>query len=67
MRPEMMIIEACGLIADEVDFSLYDEDNDGFIDNIFAFYAGYGENLGVGAPSECVWPHSWDIAELTSD
>ena len=66
VRPEMMIIEACGLIADEVDFSLYDEDNDGFIDNIFAFYAGYGENLGVGAPSECVWPHSWDIADATS-
>lgn len=66
LRPEMMIIESCGLIDDEVDFSLYDEDGDGYIDNIFAFYAGYGENLGVGAPSECVWPHSWDIAEVTS-
>lgn len=66
IRPEMMIIEACTLIDDEVDFSLYDEDNDGYIDNVFAFYAGYGENLGVGAPEECVWPHSWDIAEATT-
>lgn len=66
VRPEMMIIEACGIVADEVDFSKYDEDNDGIIDNIFAFYAGYGENLGVGAPAECIWPHSWDIMEATS-
>ncbi|MDE5790002.1 MAG: M6 family metalloprotease domain-containing protein [Muribaculaceae bacterium] len=66
IRPEMMIIEACGMIADEVDFSLYDADDDGFIDNVFAFYAGYGENLGAMVPSECVWPHSWDIAEATS-
>lgn len=66
VRPEMMIIEACGLIADEIDFSLYDEDDDGFIDNVFAFYAGYGENLGAMVPAECVWPHSWDIVEATS-
>lgn len=66
VRPEMMIIEACGLIDDDVDFSLYDEDGDGFIDNVFAFYAGYGENLGASVPPECVWPHSWDIVEATS-
>ncbi|MDE6638809.1 MAG: M6 family metalloprotease domain-containing protein, partial [Muribaculaceae bacterium] len=67
IRPEMMIIEACGMIADEVDFSLYDADDDGFIDNVFAFYAGYGENLGAMVPSECVWPHSWDIAASTTE
>lgn len=66
IRPEMMVIEACGLVDDEVDFSQYDEDGDGLIDNIFVFYAGYGENLGAGVPSECVWPHSWDIMEATS-
>lgn len=66
VRPEMMIIEACGLIADEVDFSKYDEDDDGYIDNVFAFYAGYGENLGASVPSDCVWPHSWDIVDATS-
>lgn len=65
IRPEMMIIEACQAIDSEIDFSLYDEDNDGYIDNIFAFYAGYGENLGVAAPSECIWPHSWDIEQAT--
>lgn len=65
VRPEMMIIEACGLIADQVDFSKYDEDDDGYIDNVFAFYAGYGENLGAMVPSECIWPHSWDIVDAT--
>lgn len=66
IRAERMVIEACQILDDEIDFTQYDEDNDGFIDNIFVFYAGYGENLGGDAPDDAVWPHSWDIAEATS-
>ena len=61
MRPHKMVIEACEQLDDTVDFSEYDRDKDGYIDNIYVFYAGRGE--ASGAPAATVWPHSWDISE----
>ncbi len=58
--PEQMVIDACTALDDTVDFSQYDTDNDGKIDNVYVFYAGYGEADG-GAKST-IWPHSWDVA-----
>lgn len=57
--PEYMAIHACQMLDNTVDFSQYDRDGDGVIDNIFIFYAGQGEATGGG--SNTVWPHSWDI------
>lgn len=59
-RPAQMIYEACQLLDDEIDFSQYDRDNDGYIDNVFVFYAGRGEASGGG--SDTVWPHSWTVS-----
>lgn len=59
MRPEEMIIEACKQLDATVDFSIYDTDGDGYIDNVYVFYAGGGEADGGG--SSTVWPHSWNI------
>lgn len=59
-RAEQMAIHACQALDDIIDFSQYDYDKDGLIDNVFIYYAGYGEAVS-GAPSECVWPHSWDL------
>ena len=55
--PEKLVYEAC-MIADTlgVDFSRYDLDSDGFVDNIFFFYAGYSEAEGGGAAT--IWPHA---------
>ncbi len=52
-----MIMDACAA-ADSagVDFSQYDLDNDGKIDNVSVFYAGYSQAWG-GAPSDAIWPH----------
>ena len=57
--PEEMIIHAVELLDDEVDFSQYDTDGDGFVDNVYVFYAGRGEADGGGTNS--VWPHSYNI------
>ncbi len=59
-RPEQMIIDACRL-ADEagVDFSQYDTDNDGVVDNIFVYYAGHNEAEHGGANT--VWPHRFSL------
>ncbi len=59
MNPAAMIVEACMKLDDKIDFSEYDRDGDGNIDNVFVFYAGRGEASG-GLPSS-IWPHSWDI------
>ncbi len=63
-NPEKMIIEACQLLDDEVDFAQYDNDGDGYIDNIYVFYAGKGE--ASGGSKDTVWPHSWNITAATS-
>lgn len=44
-----------------IDFSKYDLDEDGWVDNIFIYYAGYGEaDSGI---KDAVWPHSTDISK----
>ncbi|MDE6561352.1 MAG: M6 family metalloprotease domain-containing protein [Muribaculaceae bacterium] len=64
-RPHEMAIDACNLLDEEVDFSQYDRDGDGVIDNVFIFYAGKGEHdSGV---ANAVWPHSWDISLAEPD
>lgn len=64
-NPEKMAIHACDILDPEVDFSQYDRDGDGVIDNVYIFYAGNGEN--EGAPSWTVWPHSWDVRYAGGD
>lgn len=59
-RPYEMAIHACQILDEDVDFSQYDMDGDGLIDNVFIFYAGKGEH--DSNISNAVWPHSWDIA-----
>ncbi len=54
-----MIIHACEILDDQIDFSIYDQDKDGDIDFVFVFFAGYGENLG--ADKNTVWPHMGDV------
>ena len=62
-NPWEMVIEACELLNDEIDFSLYDRNEDGIIDNVYFFYAGYGEADGGGANT--IWPHSYDITSVS--
>lgn len=55
IRPEEMVREAVLAVDDEVDFSIYDWDNDGEVDQIFVVYAGYNEAQGGAANT--IWPH----------
>lgn len=59
INPGQMVLDACTLLDDDIDFTQYDRDGDGVIDNVFIFYAGQGEASGGGA--ETVWPHSWTL------
>lgn len=59
--PYQMIIDACEILDQDpqMDFSQYDKNNDGFIDIVYVFYAGYGEADGGGP--DTIWPHSYEI------
>ena len=53
--PEM-IIDACNAAYNAgVDFSQYDTDGNGSIDNVFVYYAGHNEAEGGG--DNTIWPH----------
>lgn len=58
-KPEQMVIEACQMLDDQIDFSEYDRNGDGWVDNVYIFYAGYSE--AEGASANALWPHAWDI------
>ena len=60
-RPHEMVMEACRLVDGSVDFSKYDQDNDGEVDNVFVFFAGLDE--ASGASEEHIWSHAWYIKD----
>ncbi|MBO7069593.1 MAG: M6 family metalloprotease domain-containing protein [Bacteroidaceae bacterium] len=62
LYPGKMVAEACTLVAQMgADFSKYDWDNDGLVDQVFLVYAGYGEH--AGASENTIWPHECTLAE----
>lgn len=58
-----LLLEACNLIKNEVDFSKYDINEDGVIDNIFFYFAGH--NMAEGANGH-IWPHKWSVGGSNS-
>lgn len=61
---EEMIVEACRLADSQVNFADYDLNNDGVIDNVFIYYAGYNESML--APAETIWPHRSEVSDPTA-
>ena len=57
--PEQMVMDACKLVDSSIDFSKYDNDGDGEVDNVFIFYAG---DQGNGEDDR-VWPHQWYVKD----
>lgn len=55
MKVHEALEEACAQLDERLDFSQYDHDGDGYVDNIFFFFAGYNEAQGGGVNT--IWPH----------
>jgi M6 family metalloprotease-like protein len=66
-RVEDLITEAVTLADDDVDFSDFDNDNDGKVDGVYVIYAGYGEEAGGGSTPDAIWAHASSITTLTLD
>ncbi len=69
-RPKEMVKEACQAVDGSVDFSKYDWDGDGEMEEVFVVYAGNGEHDTANQPS-LIWPHMDNLAnygeQLTLD
>ena len=57
-----MIYDACTGLPD-VDFSNYDNDDDGYVDVVVVLFAGVGEAQAWRTVPESVWPCQWDMQE----
>lgn len=57
-----MVAEACQWAHKQgVDFSQYDWDGDGAVDQVFVLYAGKGE--ADGGDDDTIWPHMYSLSE----
>lgn len=60
-NPAQMIVDACTAANTAgLDFTQFDTDGDGYVDNVFVYYAGYNE--AEGAAANTIWPHRWSIS-----
>lgn len=59
-NPAEMISDACKAADPDIDFSLFDDDGDGDVDNVFVFFAGHDE--AEGGAEECIWSHAWVLS-----
>ena len=58
----LMIKEACQIVDKEIDFSTFDDDGDGYVDNVFVFFAGKDEASDPDSNSECIWSHAYYLS-----
>jgi M6 family metalloprotease-like protein len=59
-NPYGMVAEAIDAAAADVDYSKYDWDGDGEVDQVFIIFAGY--NQAQGADENTIWPHEWKLS-----
>jgi M6 family metalloprotease-like protein len=65
-RPGNLIVDACAAADKDVDFNEFDVNGDGYVDNIFVYYAGHNQAEGGG--TNTIWPHrSYIVSEFYFD
>lgn len=60
-----MVAEACRAVDaqyPDIDFSNYDWDGDGYVEQVFIIYAGYGQATGGG--ENTIWPHRALLSDI---
>lgn len=60
-----LFADACSAVDDEVDFSQYDSNDDGYIDLVYIIYAGYSQSI-AGNSTDCIYPKSGTLSLNTS-
>lgn len=62
---DVMVAEAVVAASNDVDYSKFDWDKDGYVDQVFVIFAGYSE--AQGAEPETIWPHEWFLKNNLRD
>ena len=60
LRPGQMVAEACLAADEEINFSDYDWDGDGEVEQVFVLYAG--ESEAEGGSANTIWPHMFSLS-----
>jgi M6 family metalloprotease-like protein len=63
-NPRAMISEAvrkARIANPQLKFAQFDNDGDGYVDNLYVIYAGYSE--ASTGDSDDMWPHSWTMGD----
>ena len=60
-----MVGEAIDKAGNDIDWSLYDNDNDGEADVCIVVYAGVGEAQAYGIVMDAVWPCQWSLSSAS--
>lgn len=55
---QKMVEDAVALVNSRVDFSQYDNDGDGYVDNVMVIHAGEGAEYN-GPIANHIWSHAW--------
>ena len=63
-RVALMVNTLCRQVDSQVDFSQYDWDDDGYVDQVYVIYAGYGAAQGA---NHTIWPHESSVRAGTSN
>ena len=61
--PWEMVVEACDLIKDQVDWAQYDWNDDGFVEQVFVLYAGQGQSDSYDTYT--IWPHEHKLSLIS--
>lgn len=65
LRPQELVREAIdSLEAGGFDFSPFDNDGDGYVDEIILMHSGYGEQY-IGAGDSAIWSHAFHLGDLS--
>ena len=60
MHPGELVVEAVNLAKQQItDWTPYDWDGDGYVDQVYVVYAGKGE--ADGGDETTIWPHAFDL------
>ena len=66
--PWEMVVEACEMVKDQVDWSQYDWNQDGYVNQLLIIFAGKGNSYGgFGGGYDAIWPHQWWLSEHLKD
>ena len=65
VHPAVMVAEAIKMIDNDVDFSQYDWDKNGEVEQIFIIHSGYDE--AQSRTRNDIWSHAWTLTEALEE